>query len=78
MGVASIGNWQRRRLETILGQPPAVGEQMPGCRFAPRCRYASSQCVAEPVPLTDLGEGRAARCVLLDDRPAPTAQEASA
>ena len=38
MGVASIGDWSRRTLDTIPGQPPAAGEEMPGCRFAPRCR----------------------------------------
>jgi peptide/nickel transport system ATP-binding protein len=67
MGVATIGNWQRRKLEVIPGQPPAAGEQMPGCRFAPRCAFASARCVAGPVPVTELGEGRSARCVLLSD-----------
>jgi peptide/nickel transport system ATP-binding protein len=67
MSVASIGNWQRRTLDTIPGQPPAAGETMPGCRFAPRCRYALDDCVSGPVPLTDLGGGRSARCVLMSD-----------
>ncbi len=66
LGVATIGSWERRTLDVIPGQPPAAGEQMPGCRFAPRCAYASAQCVAGPVALTDLGEGRTARCVLAD------------
>jgi peptide/nickel transport system ATP-binding protein len=67
MDVATIGNWQRRTLEVIPGQPPAAGEQMPGCRFAPRCRYAVATCVAGPVELSDLGGGRSARCVRLAD-----------
>ncbi|CAM3557140.1 ABC transporter ATP-binding protein [Nocardioides zeicaulis] len=66
MGVATIGTWERRSLEVIPGQPPAVGEDMPGCRFAPRCRFAAEACTVGPVPLTDLGEGRAARCARLD------------
>ncbi len=70
MGVATIGNWRRRTLSVIPGQPPAAGEQMPGCRFAPRCGSASARCVAGPVPAVELGEGRAARCVLLGE---PTA-----
>ena len=81
MGVATIGNWQRRTLDVIPGQPPAAGEQMPGCRFAPRCAFATAACVAGPVALTELGEGRAARCVRIDDpavRYATTAQEVSA
>ncbi|QCW49368.1 ABC transporter ATP-binding protein [Nocardioides dongxiaopingii] len=67
MGVATIGTWERRALEVIPGQPPAAGEVMPGCRFAPRCRWVTEACVSGPVPLADLGEGRAARCVRVDD-----------
>jgi peptide/nickel transport system ATP-binding protein len=78
MGVATIGNWQRRKLEVIPGQPPAAGEQMPGCRFAPRCGYATARCVAGPVPVTELGDGRSARCVLLADSALPTSQEVPA
>ncbi|UYM07740.1 ABC transporter ATP-binding protein [Solicola gregarius] len=64
MGVATIGDWRRRRLEVISGQPPAAGERMPGCRFAPRCAYASAECLAGPVPLTEVDEVRSVRCVL--------------
>lgn len=67
MGVATIGTWERRTLDVIPGQPPAAGEEMPGCRFAPRCRWATDACVAGPVPLIELREGRAARCVRLDE-----------
>jgi len=63
--VASIGDWSRRRLEVIPGQPPAAGEEMPGCRFAPRCRFASDACLQGPVAMTGLEPGRAARCVRL-------------
>ncbi|SDE07502.1 ABC transporter ATP-binding protein [Nocardioides lianchengensis] len=68
MDVATIGNWERRTLDVIPGQPPAAGERMPGCRFAPRCRYAAAACVAGPVPLVDLEtEGRSARCARLGE-----------
>jgi peptide/nickel transport system ATP-binding protein len=63
MGVASIGDWSRRTLDTIPGQPPAAGEEMPGCRFAPRCRYAAEECVSGPVPLHTVDSDRASRCV---------------
>jgi peptide/nickel transport system ATP-binding protein len=63
MGVASIGDWSRRTLDTIPGQPPAAGEELPGCRFAPRCRYAAPECVAGPIPLAAVGTDRASRCV---------------
>jgi peptide/nickel transport system ATP-binding protein len=63
MGVASIGDWSRRTLDTIPGQPPAAGEELPGCRFAPRCRYAAPECVAGAIPLTAVDRDRASRCV---------------
>ena len=37
--------------EPIPGSPPDPGERMPGCRFAPRCRFASDQCRNEVPPL---------------------------
>lgn len=67
MSVATTGSWERRRLDVIPGQPPSAGEEMPGCRFAPRCAHASERCASGPVPLTVLGADRAARCVLVDD-----------
>jgi peptide/nickel transport system ATP-binding protein len=63
MGVASIGDWSRRSLDTIPGQPPVAGEEMPGCRFAPRCRYAAPECVAGAIPLAEVDRDRASRCV---------------
>jgi len=78
MKVATIGTWERRALEVIPGQPPAAGERMPGCRFAPRCAYATERCTAGPVPLTSLDEDRAARCVLVEDAVARPLVEVSA
>jgi peptide/nickel transport system ATP-binding protein len=63
MSVASIGDWSRRTLDTIPGQPPAAGEEMPGCRFAPRCRYAGPECIAGAIPLAPVDRDRASRCV---------------
>jgi peptide/nickel transport system ATP-binding protein len=36
-----------RRLYNIPGMPPDLTEPPPGCRFAPRCRYAQDVCRAE-------------------------------
>jgi peptide/nickel transport system ATP-binding protein len=63
MGVASVGDWSRRTLDTIPGQPPAAGERLPGCRFAPRCTSAGDDCVAGTIPLRALPGDREARCV---------------
>jgi peptide/nickel transport system ATP-binding protein len=34
----------RHRLDTIPGLPPAPGDDIPGCQFAPRCGLADEQC----------------------------------
>jgi peptide/nickel transport system ATP-binding protein len=39
-----------RRLPSVSGMPPDLARLPPGCRFAPRCRYAEADCTAsEPV-----------------------------
>jgi peptide/nickel transport system ATP-binding protein len=39
-----------QRLYTISGLPPDLANPPAGCRFAPRCRYATEECTAsEPV-----------------------------
>ncbi len=38
------------RLYAIQGLPPDLADPPPGCRFAPRCRFADEECIAsEPV-----------------------------
>lgn len=50
-------------LSTIPGLPPNPEAFPPGCRFAPRCRYATDRCRAEDPPLTDpSGMGHAFAC----------------
>jgi phosphonate C-P lyase system protein PhnK len=55
------------RLDAIPGQVPPPDAMPPGCRFAPRCRYAEAACAAAPPALAPRGPGRAAACI----RPAP-------
>ena len=49
-------------LATIPGRPPADGEVVEGCPFAPRCAFASERCHAELPPLETLPDGRRAAC----------------
>src|ERR1700729_3582948 len=42
----------RQRLYTIPGAPPDLVNPPAGCRFAPRCRYATDKCRAEPPVLS--------------------------
>lgn len=67
LAVASIGDWRRRTLEVIPGSPPEAGVQLPGCRFAPRCGEATDACTAGPIAMVSTTEGRAARCIRLDE-----------
>jgi peptide/nickel transport system ATP-binding protein len=39
------------RLPSVSGMPPDLGNLPPGCRFAPRCRYAQADCSASEPPL---------------------------
>lgn len=42
-----------RRLFAIPGLPPDLTDPPTGCRFAPRCRYATGECRANEPALTD-------------------------
>ncbi len=44
-------------LRAIEGTPPDMIDPPPGCRFAPRCRYAQDRCVEGPPLLIDHGVG---------------------
>ena len=57
---------RKERLSTIEGTVPKPTDLPPGCHFAPRCPYRLQRCVAEEIPLYDLGDGVSVRCVLHD------------
>ena len=40
-------------LPAIAGRPPDPTRPLPGCSFAPRCRYADDRCLAAKPPLAD-------------------------
>jgi peptide/nickel transport system ATP-binding protein len=60
--VASVGDFGRRQLEVIAGQPPPVGADIAGCRFAARCPVATAECAA-PVAAVPVGSDHLVRCV---------------
>ena len=49
-----------QRLYSIPGLPPDLSRELVGCRFAPRCRYATSECTEEE-PLLGQGAGPSAK-----------------
>jgi peptide/nickel transport system ATP-binding protein len=50
------------RLYNIPGQPPDLTAPPPGCRFAPRCRYAQDSCTESEPYLTAGGDAHFFRC----------------
>jgi len=55
---------RKTRLETIAGVVPSLLNPAPGCRFAPRCRFASAVCRQETPPLREAAPGHKVACVL--------------
>jgi oligopeptide/dipeptide ABC transporter ATP-binding protein len=49
-------------LEAIEGQAPEVSEQIVGCRFAGRCKFARQICADKPPKLASRGGVQTARC----------------
>ncbi|MFJ9693960.1 dipeptide ABC transporter ATP-binding protein [Kitasatospora sp. NPDC101183] len=66
-------------LTVIGGRPPAPGEALPGCAFAPRCAAAVDRCAGEQPPWSGTGEAGFACHVpvsqaVLTDRQEPSAR----
>ncbi|MER3481077.1 MAG: ABC transporter ATP-binding protein [Meiothermus sp.] len=58
---------RKKRIEGIEGQPPDLRTPPPGCRFAPRCKYAWPKCSQlEPPELGD--PEHFAACWLLEEK----------
>jgi peptide/nickel transport system ATP-binding protein len=54
-------------LHAIPGSTPAPWALPEGCRFHPRCEYARPRCTEPPILLRDVGDGRTARCVRVEE-----------
>ena len=50
------------RLSAIPGRIPGPQEDIPGCRFAPRCGFALNSCLQAPPPTELVGELHTVRC----------------
>jgi peptide/nickel transport system ATP-binding protein len=63
----------RRPLAALGGEPPNLLSPPRGCRFNPRCAFATNKCRSETPPLMDFGGGHLAACwhpLSLDPTPA--------
>jgi len=52
--IPRLSNPPHRRLHIVPGRPPDLVDLPPGCRFAPRCRYAQARCLEEE-PALEMG-----------------------
>jgi len=52
------------RLEAIPGSVPSLLNPPMGCRFAARCRYATTACVEAEPPLREVAPGHKVACIL--------------
>jgi peptide/nickel transport system ATP-binding protein len=60
---------RKTRLETIGGAVPNLLAPPPGCRFAPRCRFAAAVCREAVPPLREIEAGHRVACVLAETIP---------
>lgn len=57
---------RNQRLQTIKGNVPSLKELPSGCRFHPRCSFATEKCQMEEPPFFEVGEGRVSKCWAAD------------
>ena len=60
--VPEMAATMRRERIVLTGDVPSPMAPPPGCRFHPRCRYATDLCRQERPLLRPVGEGRAVAC----------------
>ena len=54
-------------LANIPGAPPTPGAWPPGCRFAPRCTFATDACSGAVPQLREVEPGRWAACIRAEE-----------
>jgi len=52
----------RRKLAPLKGEPPNLINPPSGCRFHPRCPFATEKCAAESPPLEEVSPGHSVEC----------------
>ncbi len=57
----------KKRLETISGVVPSLLDPAPGCRFAPRCRFAREACTRHTPPLREIVPGHKVACLFAEE-----------
>ncbi|WP_370048697.1 dipeptide/oligopeptide/nickel ABC transporter permease/ATP-binding protein [Salipiger sp.] len=60
--IASVPEGGAERLTAIPGSVPSPRQMPSGCRFAPRCAFATERCTANPPKAEHPAPGRVTRC----------------
>ncbi len=58
---------RKTRLDTIVGVVPKLLDPPAGCRFAPRCRFATDECGRAQPPLRELEPGHKVACIRAEE-----------
>ena len=67
----------RRQLAPLVGEPPDLQDPPSGCRFHPRCPYATEQCGTEEPPLAEIAPGHQIACWNHEEVPHQLSQESA-
>ncbi len=54
---------RNKKVEMIRGEISSPIDPAPGCRFAPRCPYASAECQGQDIPLREVTPGHFVACI---------------
>jgi len=60
---------EKKRLESITGNPPNLLDPPPGCRFHPRCPHAKEVCTRLAPPLLEVHESHMVACHMVNGHP---------
>lgn len=60
--IPQLEGTRQKRLYMIKGMVPLLSQIPEGCRFAPRCEYATEECRKKMPALLERGEGHRVRC----------------
>ena len=66
MGSIPRVDLKQDKLEMIPGTVPSLTNPPPGCRFWPRCKYATEECKEVEPPLIEVEPGHKAACIRYD------------
>jgi oligopeptide/dipeptide ABC transporter ATP-binding protein len=70
--LASIPRLDRpkeRGLQGLPGEPPNPLAQIPGCKFHPRCKYATDECRTKEPQLEEIKPGHLTACFRANELP---------